>query len=853
MKKIFRTVAALAVVLFAGCTQDLDNEVVAPVGGTTVTVGLEDSRTYLGDLVDGARKVFWSSDDKIAVNGVASTAIERTEDHTSADFTVDGELAYPYSILYPAEAYKDASTVTLATNDIPMAGYLASEGSAVLHHLAAVVRLQVKLPAESTHAVHALNKVEVRGLNGEQMAGDFTIDYQTETLVGASTADADKVKVANVGKTLSAEQAIEVFVVVPAQEYAGGLSVRLFDDAGHFMDVKSAPMTIAKGEIKAMPVLEFAPTGTIIGVEIKTAAELVAFAKAYNAGDYFGVEPFVVHITDDIVFDDATSAEWESIGNIFGADNKLGLEEGATNYWHGWLEGNGHSIKNWVSSFPLFGYTGGGSMVTNLTIDASCTLTANYKDNVNYFGALVGYHRGNLVNCVNNANITVSGAWDSDMHVGGLIGRTVIGQTKNCVNNGNITLTDDVALVGKTVYIGGIAGRMSNADGAIYDTTNNGAIVLAGSNVSTADSYKLYVAGISGHCAGTISGCTNAATGVISGEMTVPYHCVGGIAGAIYEGASVVNSVNNASFAYDPAATRNGDTNGRYLYMGGITGLCDGEAIGNTNNGSLSSASSVKFVYIGGAVGFITSEGAVVKNNNVSKDVLLNATGKGRYVGIGGLVGAMAAGAILDLKDDTGKIECTVKGGAIESTSYAPGVGGVVGYIHSASTVKNVKNWTGTLHVDASIKTCGSEAGYGCLVGYAVSGCTIENCQVDGKFVTTFTVALSGSASIGGIIGLTAGATTVKDCTCNTDLQMTAQTTSSKKMPLFLGGIIGKASSKDVVITNCHNTQSMWNRHYNNSGYTDASSMKANYVGGIIGVYASINVTPSAAHLLSIR
>ena len=115
MKKIFRSVAALAVVMFAGCTNDIDNEVNAPVvgGETTVTVGIADTKTYLGDLVDGARKVFWSSNDKIAVNGVASTAIERTEDHTSANFTFDGELAYPYSILYPAEAYKDASTVTL--------------------------------------------------------------------------------------------------------------------------------------------------------------------------------------------------------------------------------------------------------------------------------------------------------------------------------------------------------------------------------------------------------------------------------------------------------------------------------------------------------------------------------------------------------------------------------------------------------------------------------------------------------------------------------------------------------------------------------------------------------------------
>ena len=96
MKKIFRTVAALAVVMFAGCTTDLENEVAAPgvgAGQTTVTIGIADTKTYIGDLVDGARKVYWNSDDQIAINGVTSSAIERNEEKTVATFTFDAELS----------------------------------------------------------------------------------------------------------------------------------------------------------------------------------------------------------------------------------------------------------------------------------------------------------------------------------------------------------------------------------------------------------------------------------------------------------------------------------------------------------------------------------------------------------------------------------------------------------------------------------------------------------------------------------------------------------------------------------------------------------------------------------------
>ena len=298
MKKIFKTVAALAVVMFAGCTTDMTNDVVAPVGGqTTVTVGIEDTKTYLGELVDGARKVYWHSSDQIAINGVASTAVELNEEKTAGAFTFDAELTHPYSVLYPAEMYKDATTITLpavqasatgsfGSDSAPMASYQAAEGTVQMHHLAGVIRLQVTLPAESKHGHHELNKVEFRGKAGEQVSGDFAIDYAALTLTGLSTAEADKVVTAKAFKGLAAGETDDVFIVVPAQEYAEGFTVRLIDDAGHYMDIASKAITIEKGEIKAMPVVEFVPTGTLVGVEIASAEDFIAFANAYNAGDY---------------------------------------------------------------------------------------------------------------------------------------------------------------------------------------------------------------------------------------------------------------------------------------------------------------------------------------------------------------------------------------------------------------------------------------------------------------------------------------------------------------------------------------------------------------------------------------
>ena len=866
MKKIFRTVAALAVVMFAGCTQDFGNDVVAPVvGGTTVTVGLDDSRVYLGELVDGTRKVYWSTSDQINVNGVTSTGNPvLSEDKCAATFTFDATLEYPYSILYPAEMYKDAQTITLpalqgaATNSFandttPMVAYQAVEGSVQLHHLAGVLRLQVKLPAESTHAGHKLNKVEVRGLNGEQLSGDFTIDYQAETLVGASANDADKVVTTTASKTLSAEQAVDIFVVVPAQEYAGGLSVRLIDDAGHFMDVKSAAMTIAKGEIKAMPVLEYAPTGTIIGVEIKSAAELIAFAKDYNQAKYYGIQPFVVHITEDIVFDDATNAAWEAIGGTFAEGSELNILTGSTtNYWHGYLEGNGHSIKNWVTSRPLFAYSGGGSMIKDLTIDASCTLTANYAVSENsYFGPFVNYHRGNLVNCHNYANITVVGAWATGGYIGGLVGRTVVGSVKECTNHGNITVAADYAADQKILHVAGISGYISNADGSVSHCTNYGKIIaedgakISESDTEDWDSY-VYMGGIVGKAEGNIEDCVNDAAATITTQMEAVCHQIGGIVGCSENAKAYVRRcTNHANINFNTLPTRTSDADGRYGYIGGIAGQTVNDITDCANYGSIYSTTSLKMHYVGGIVGLVSKDSGVehveFQNNINGKDVVIQATGAARVLYIGGLIGENnCSTTIVDLTNDTGSILGTIKGGNVENSAKygTASFGGYVGATITAMTIKGTTEGA-NIDLDYTAKRSALRHCHGGVIGSStVAGLVVENVESNNYIkVTTAKVVLGYvETGMGGILGYALkGGVTITNATSNCPISWNRGNDKSNGNPCYTGGIVGYVVEGDATITGCHNTAELQNWFYNNNGYRSTADAKPCNTAGIIG------------------
>lgn len=758
MKNIFKTVAAFAAVVLAGCTTDFNEEIAAPQGGkTTVTIGLPESRTTLGELVEGKRKVYWTDGDMIVINGVTSAPTEINEENAGvATFEFDAVLTHPYSVFYPAELWKNNSTITLpavqtytagsfAEDSAPMACY--TEGAApTLHHLAAVVRLSVKNSAEEGADNHNINRIEFRGNNGEQVSGDFSIDYATTALTGASTAEADKVVAASYRRNLG-EGVVDFFVVVPAREYANGFTVRVIDELGHYMDLKSGAVTLAKGEIKAMPEFAFAPTGTLVNVEIGSAAELVAFAKAYNAGDFFGIEPFVINITKDIVFDDDTNDAWEPIGNIFGADNKLGLAENTTNYFHGKLYGNGHSIKNWKSGKPLFDYTGQGSLIEGLTIDSSCTLAVATIEN---YGTFVGYHRGDIINCHNNANITATGTWSGNSRIGGFVGRSVVGLIENSSMNGNITL--DANYLASNAYVGGLIGGNTNAEGSVKNSKMTGNITFNGGVASASGIY--FIGGIAGFMRGACTNCTTGQEGVASTINVTPAAKnfgsanVGGVVGQMDVDATINGSKNYANVTFGIPNATYGNTG---IAVGGIVGCSYNDVNGVENHGNVYvtpvANTTVHHLWLGGVIGLSGKSGETVKISNAvnngevlfagnANQAAADGLGIHQWITVGGILG-------YDLKDATTTIDTCTNNGLVGVTFKAKQdnrstfTGGIAGMLYfTASKMVSCTNngaiFNHNYNNTNKAKASNGGAVAGGLVGYAVGSTsatvTIENC-----------------------------------------------------------------------------------------------------------------------------
>lgn len=273
--------AVIAFVAIAICScAKIEQETILPKNTCSLTIKLGTTKTSLGASVNGVRKVYWSNGDQIAANGtVSSEATIDAKNAGVATFDFGSEPTYPCSILYPASFYKNETTITLphiqeaatatfATNTLPMATTLAqNDGDIHLHHLAAVVHLQLK--AEKFDRNNAIRKIEFRGNNNEQVSGDFAIDYSSSKLTATSSKHADLVVYTRVLGELTMDTASDIFVVVPAQEYSKGFTVRIINSSGHYMDKKTdAATTIAEGDILKMPEFEFIPTGTLLDIEL---------------------------------------------------------------------------------------------------------------------------------------------------------------------------------------------------------------------------------------------------------------------------------------------------------------------------------------------------------------------------------------------------------------------------------------------------------------------------------------------------------------------------------------------------------------------------------------------------------
>ncbi len=558
MKKILVLMAAAATVAtIASCEKEQNFTTPEEIVSTTVSISVPDTKATLGASDGTSRPVYWNEGDQIVINGSVSNALAgEYEGATSAEFTFGAELSTPYNILYPASIYKDATTITLpaeqeagtdlsfASNALPMYGYSTTAAMGTIHHLCGI--LQVNITGSATIAY-----VQVTGGADEKMSGDFTIDYTTGSLTSTSTYYADKRVKTLVNKTLSSA-ITPVYVVIPARTYASGLTLRIVDSEGGYMDKTIAgSRTVEAGSLKILPTLEYVSEGTVSAEYIiKTAGEWNAFMAAFNASS--GNQTGTVSIEDDFSFDSDTPQEAYATG-------KAGTNFRYTVY------GNGHTIKG-LSTVLIFRNYGS---IQDLNVEGTNTVALGGRSHI---GLLVGWNNGTVKNCTVKGSIIIdsnSGIKKTEAYVGAIGYNQVYSSSSPNVENVTSEVDITYNLSGVSVCAGGVVGK--NDDGA---TVKNSTYQNATMTVGCGSTYA-YVGGVVGQntASGIVQYANNKSELIFKGSYPTDLYYGGVIGYNNNEGSSsVVNSlVNEGDMTFGAAEDFAAETAGS-IYLGGVVG-----------------------------------------------------------------------------------------------------------------------------------------------------------------------------------------------------------------------------------------------------------------------------------------
>ena len=825
MKKIYAIFGLALAMLTAGCAKDATNDVMP--GKVTIGVGIEQTRTSLGALNGNEYSVLWSAGDKIAVNGVASEALEAAAAGTSkATFTV-ANVAAPYSILYPAEILGLDGNITVATEQAYTPGSFAS-GSAVLvgysenataslKNLYSFVKVTINKGGDEV-----LKSVTLTALNGEAISGTFAVDYQDASISALSGKDLIRVSAADGIPYVDGKA--EVIIAVPAGNYAGGFGVKIVDAAGKAMEKKAyttAGIEVPAGVILNMPAITYAGVEQSV-VTVTNAAELQAALAQFQLEVIPEVLPHIVLEADiDLAGVDFTPA----------AD------------FYGVFDGQGYSIKNWNTAGGLFTVNHG--TVKNIVIDESCTLTAPSAGNDVALIVADNEEPGIVEGCVNKGNVIVTDVSAGGRRIGGVVGVSY-GTVRDCINYGKIDVTSNAVNNGQCV--GGVVG---------YANTNAGTKEALGADflancinygeVNVLFPCKPGKSSIGGVLGGTQqSASTSAANqgqikdcinyGNVSYRFEVldsgTYGNVGGVVG--YAQANISNCDNHGKVSYttptDPSAA------GTRAAAGGVIG-CNLFTVENCNNyGELfvegvwaagtndaAAAGSQAGSSMGGVVGCVgvynrlSADHPTVGCNNYGKINLNIAckTAGGTAGYFGGIIG-YTSNAVSDCHN-YGETNIT----AFLANTY---MGGVVGFAQYGNVDNLSNNGPVNLHCKG-VTTTGKELWASGVIG---RGINITNCVNNGAtsivvdpcdivVKTIYSGAVAGYADV-----------KIENCTLNAAYSLT---TADNQSSLRCAGIVGQVKTGTAPfnsVVNCHTTEKA-------SVTLNTKNTKANYTGGIIG------------------
>ena len=838
MKKIYAIFGLALAMLTAGCAKDATNDVA--VGGKVVLgVGIEETRTSLGELNGNQHSVLWCEGDKIAVNGVTSSAVTAQEAGTAhANFEVAG-VAAPYSILYPAEILGADGNITVATEQAYTAGSFACGSavlvgyaettSATLHNLYSFVKVTIAKGDEV-----ALKSVTLTALGGEAISGTFAVDYQAATI--APLAGKDLIRVSAADGIPYVDGKAEVIIAVPAGNYAGGFGVKIVDAAGKAMEKKAyttAGIEVPAGVLLNMPAITYAGVEQSV-VTVTNAAELQA-ALAMIQFDEEG-KAIVPEVLPHVV-----------LGNDI---DLAGVELTPAADFYGVFDGQGYSIKNWNTSRGLFAKS--HATVKNVVIDASCTLAIDYStfeagDKNGAFIVEDNEESGLVTGCVNNGNISASNLSTGAHRIGAIVGVSY-GIVSNCINNGNVSIT--ASTIANMQIIGGVVGYCNpnagtkEALGKVFlsDCINNGNVTI----LFPCQPKTVFAGGVLGGTQpakssaavhlGTIKNCVN--NGDVSYRFETlssgTYGNIGGVIG--YAQVDLYNCDNYGKVSFTtPVADLN--QGGTRPAAGGVVG-CNLYAVENCNNyGELfvegcwaagtndnSGAGSQGGSSFGGVVGCsgiynVYTADKPVKNCHNYGTVNVNNNCK-----LGGGTKGFQAGVVAYTSNDV--IDCTSNGPVnIKCNIYTHYSSGVVGeakggvYNCSVNAPVSVEMIGGTKDQSGEYYMAG-------VVGYASVG--VENCHLNANF-TAKTTNAQGSLRFTGVVGQVktspTRSVTIKNCSVAKGVKMSLEFDNIKAN--YCGAIVGLGNNG---VSDCVNNGEM-----NIKVTTPLTGTGISYIGSMVG------------------
>ena len=853
LTKLFVAVAAL----LAGfaCTTDATEDLGVAVGGqTTLTISLEESRTQLGEEVDGIYPVSWCENDAISINGIESNSITIANDGKVATFTFNGVVNYPYCIAYPAAtegkvifaAEQNHTEGTFANGAATMYGYAESAGALSLQHLTGVLKIGVT-------GNKTLTRAQISNVNRAPIAGEFAFDFAK----GVATPTASSKGIINYsfgnGVKLSSEPTY-IHVAVPAGVY-DELYVTLYDNEGGVMYATvnaSDEKPLTAGTVRKFTnTIEYvADTTSFI---IKDKESLLAWAAQAETSD--GTAVMVADI-------DMTGEAWTSVG------------EGFT----GTFRGNGHSIKGLTA--PLFGETNAagiigvhlvdvdinsvnqdhtGAVATRILLaDGPCVkycsvsgkITVTRDDSptaVTYIGGVVGRSASKVEfsHLTNNAEIVVSGSHKS-LKLGGVVG-AIVGSISNATNLGTITYNGHCTGV---LYCGGVTSYCDAMQNCINGSKGDKEVAKIVFNGTHADT--LVAGGVVENAGGHMAECHNYANIYYSGSSTAGVQLCGlvrvnkndnternyctnhgdliasGSATAFTLGGFETRHFNRTTYTschnYGDIIVKEASTTPD-IYAGGLIGTCDdtGEICyiyKCSNKGNIYVYSSyATTVYLGGMCGKIEAGQLLMAEvDNVESinenygDILYDAKNSGATVYAGGSVGilcdnltsgvtAVSSAHRISYFTNYGDItingECKTAqiGGFIGR--YAKGTGKGTTLHYSLIESRNKGNMT----VNAAVK--GGDCAIGGMMGFQIHNFATAKGNWINEGKMTFTGSVEGARLlIGGYMAATDRALSGTNCTVYNfgDVEVTGTVDETKNYRI--GGVYGQTNK---TFANCHN------------------------------------------------